>query len=139
MTISKVTNPMTPPRAGPMVLESTGDVQITDGNVQAAETPVGVQNYSSVSGRGGASTEGLSTSKAEPVNRDIRNRLRRSLKKHDPQFVYSEDLPKDLVSAGRYFSIFMLIYSLFVLSVSSGTDFFCLRAVVFTMLSMIVL
>lgn len=58
MTTTRITNPKTPPRAGLMVLQSTGDLQITDGNVQAPDTPVGVQNGSSVNGIGGASTDG---------------------------------------------------------------------------------
>mgnify|MGYP001804719177 CR=1 FL=1 len=72
-----------------MVLQSTGDLQITDGNVQAPDTPVGVQNGSSVNGSVGASTDSPSTAKAEPVNGVRRYGLwRRPHKKHDPQFVY---------------------------------------------------
>ena len=56
-------------------------------NVQAPDTPVGVQDGSSVNRSGAAST------KVEPVNEFRRYRLRRRpRKKRDPQFIYSEDL-----------------------------------------------
>ena len=59
-----------------------------DRNVQAPDTPVGVQDGSSVNRSGAAST------KVEPVNDDRRYGLRRRPQnKRDPQFVYSEDLP----------------------------------------------
>ena len=51
------------------------------------------RNGSSVNGSGGASTDGPSTAKAEPVNRDRRCGLRRTPRKErDPQFVYSDDI-----------------------------------------------
>ena len=65
-----------------------------DRNVQAPDTPVGVQDGSSVNGSGGVSTDSPSTAKAEPVNVARRYGLWRSPHKtHDPQFVYSEDSP----------------------------------------------
>ena len=58
-----------------------------DRNVLAPDTPVGVQDGSSVNRSSAAST------KVEPVNECRRYRLRRRpRKKRDLQFVYSEDL-----------------------------------------------
>ena len=58
-----------------------------DRNVQAPDTPVGVQDGSSVNGSCGAST------KFELVNEDRYGLIRRPRKKRDPQFVYSKELP----------------------------------------------
>ena len=64
-----------------------------DRNVQAPDTPVGVQDGSSVNGSCGASIEAPSTARAELDNGDRIYVLRRGpRKKRDPRFVYSEDL-----------------------------------------------
>ena len=56
---------------------ATGNMQVTNGNNQTPDTPVGVQDGSRVNGSGAPSR-----TEAEPIT-----------EKRDPQFVYSEHLP----------------------------------------------
>ena len=74
--------------SGSYMLKPWVEIEMSeDRNVLAPDTPVGVQDGSSVNRSGAAST------KVEPVNEFRRYRLRRRpRKKRDPQFIYSEDL-----------------------------------------------